>query len=107
MHFCKYVDRKKGFIFNSGLPKYKTISGCRKSHIFQLSIQNGIIEKEKIYMRYGPCTCTPLFISCKNNENCATFRQELNIALLPTTRGVSKTRFQNNYLCFLFNKSFK
>ena len=59
--------------FTSGLPRFKTVQGCRKSHVCQLVIRSEIIITDEISLRHGPCICRLAIISYSKNENCAHF----------------------------------
>ena len=53
--------------------RYKTIQGCRKTHQFQLMINDGQINKESVILRYSSCNCLSWTISCSRNENCKKY----------------------------------
>ena len=56
------------------------------SHIFQLSIEGGKIDKEQILMRFGPCLCKLGKTSCEKNENCSKFSLFSNLDKVPKSR---------------------
>jgi ribosomal protein L39E len=60
------------------------VSGCRKAHMCQLVIDNGVIKVNEISLRFGPCICELGIMSYSKNKSCKHF------ATLSTEKTVDK-----------------
>ena len=59
--------------------QFKPINGSRRAHLLQIDTnEEGEVNTAEVYMRYGPCNCTPdesaennaVMTTCLNNFDC-------------------------------------